>query len=132
LADVFREPRNRYVALRFVLNAIDATENRRLTGCATAGRYESRHGVQPDGRCRFCFMRERNFNAIGMAAEGDIQSRMFFGQRREGLLASGDYRFLELRGSVIFQAGNVPEIARNTANRSRKSGVCVDIQTNRL
>ena len=75
-------------------------------------------------------MRERNFNAIGITNERDIQARMFCGLGLEGFLAGGHYCSLELSDSFIVQAGIVPKIARNTADRSRKSDVCVDMQTN--
>jgi hypothetical protein len=130
LANVFCESRNRHSALRFVLNPIDATEDRRLSGSATAGPHEPRNRLQTDSRCHLSFMRERNFNAIGMTNERDIQARMLCGQRLEGFLAGGHYCSLELSDSFIFQAGIVTKIARNTANRSRKSDVCVDMQTN--
>ncbi len=49
-ADVFREARHGFSAMRFVLDAVDANEGIRAGFTATALRGESRDGIEPHDR----------------------------------------------------------------------------------
>jgi hypothetical protein len=109
LADEFGEACDGHVALRFVLDAIDAARYGSVVrGCALAIR---------------AFMREGYFDAVGEAREGYVKLRVVCSEMLEGLAAGGDDCRLQLRGDIVFDAGCVRKVASRSSHGCCQSGI---------
>lgn len=109
MADEFGEACDGHVALRFVLDAIDAARYGSVVrGCALAIR---------------AFMREGYFDAVGEAREGYVKLRVVCSEMLEGLAAGGDDCRLQLRGDIVFDAGCVRKVASRSSHGCCQSGI---------
>jgi hypothetical protein len=104
LADVLGEARDRYLSLRFVLDAIDSAQYSTSPDANAGLRRGLCDRVQADGWSHIPFVREGDFNAIGEAREGYVQVRMTFRQMLERFSARRDHGCLQLRRGVILHA----------------------------
>jgi hypothetical protein len=130
LANVLCEARDRYAALRFVLNPVDAAQYGRSSGHTPDLRGKSSDRVETNSWARLTFMRERDLDAIREARERDAQVRMIFCKMVEGFLAGAHDCRLQLRDRFVFQTSSIGETTRGASHRGRQPCVGVDLETN--
>jgi hypothetical protein len=128
LADVFRQASYRFPAVRFVLDAVDSTEDPRDSSAACDPPGKSCNRVEADGGQSFPSMRKRDFDAISEAREGDLQVRRVSRQVFEGFPARSNDGRLPLRDGVIFHSCAIGKVAGDTADRGSQTDIRVELQ----
>lgn len=65
MAEIFREARNRGIAFRVVLDAVDTAEHGSVSAMGAQVWSETRDGIKASGRQYIAVMRKGDFDAVG-------------------------------------------------------------------
>ena len=76
MADIFRQTSDGFSVVRFVLNAVEPSENNLDGLCSANVRGKAGNGVEANRRRVFVHMGQSDFHAVGKPREGDFQLRM--------------------------------------------------------
>ena len=125
LAKVFGQASDDFIAMGFVLNAVDARRSFRVSRVVQFFRGKACDGVHIS-RGAGVFMGEGNFEAIGKTRKINLEMRMLAGQMFEGLQARVDDRRLQSSDGVGLQTGGLRQKTGDATRRRCQAGIGVN------